>query len=123
MPNVNNSVYNNPMFIVASGATADMKKLKQALFKMFCFEFSVNQFTDKEAILSARSYTNDPETEARKPFVIKAAKDIAQKYNFQINIADSEEYIQSVKFETEKKVDDSEIDAIFGRDSGQMGGM
>ena len=118
---------NNDIFAVAAGKTADMKKMKEALLSMYCFEFFVDEYTDKNAVLYAKSYTEDLETAKRRPYVIKAAEELANKYQLTIIPGYYEGYqspatIEVEKYKTfEEALEKADIDAVFSKSSGQMG--
>lgn len=119
---------NNSIFPVVAGKTEDMKKFKEALFKMFAFEFNINQYGKEDAVLYAHSYTVDPETEKRRPYVIKAAKELIDKYEIPAVLGIYDGYQEPLHTEVEKyknfyeALEKGGIDEIFGKSSGQMGG-
>lgn len=119
---------NNDVFAVAAGETENIKKFKEALAKMFCFEFMADEDANKQAVLYAKSYTEDLETEKRRPYVIKAAKELMDKYEVPVILGYYEGYQEPMHAIVEKyknfyeAIDKGGIDAIFGKSSGQMGG-
>lgn len=113
----------NNSFPVAAGKTEDMKKLKEALFKMFAFEFKVDTYSEKESVLYANSYTFDAETEKRRPLIVKAVKELSEKFEIPVVINFYDGYVEPENMKPEKNIDENEIAAIFGVTSGQMGGQ
>lgn len=73
----------NSIYKVAEGELKEIEALKTALNYMFCYNLYVNQKQGKEqgkAELIAQSFTYDPETLARRPHLLAAAKHIVSSF-------------------------------------------
>lgn len=73
----------NSIYKVAEGELKEIEALKTALDYMFCYNLYVNQKQGKEqgkAELIAQSFTYDPETLARRPHLLAAAKHIVSSF-------------------------------------------